>query len=116
MLALARFVVLTVPFRLVVPWLSSAPETGVVDDTLLLGVRRAVTTAARKVPWNAVCLPRAMAAKAMLARRGCPSSLHLGASLNSQHALVAHAWLTVGDTVVVGGAGVPTVTPLARFG
>lgn len=116
MLALARLVLVTVPFRLIVPWLSRVPETGACDDAVLSGVRRAVTTAARNAPWDAVCLPQAMAASAMLARRGCGSSLHLGATLDAQRAIVAHAWLTVGDTVVVGAAGIGTVTPLARFG
>src|SRR5580704_5629647 len=83
-LALARLIVLTVPFRLMAPWLSRAPHTGACDEALVLRVRTAVTTAARNVPWNAVCLPQAMAAKAMLARRGCGSSFHLGACLSVQ--------------------------------
>ena len=70
LLATARLIVLTVPFRVIARWLARAPETGACDDDLLLRVRRAVTTAARNVPWNAVCLPQAMAAKAMLAAVG----------------------------------------------
>jgi hypothetical protein len=114
-LALARLVVLTVPFRFMVPWLSRAPETSACDAALLLRVRKAVTMAARNVPWNAVCMPQAMAAKAMLARRGRGSSFHLGANIE-QGKLVAHAWLVAGGTVVVGAAGIAGVTPLARFG
>jgi Transglutaminase-like superfamily len=116
MLGVARFIVTAVSFRLVAPWLSHVPHTRSCDKALLLRVRRAVTTAARNVPWNALCLPQAIAAKAMLARRGCGSSLHLGADLNAQGKLTAHAWLVAGDTVVVGAAGVSCVTPLARFG
>ena len=116
MLGMARFIVITVPFRLVAPWLSRAPHTKSCDEALLLRVRQAVTTAARNVPWNAVCLPQAMAAKAMLARHGCGSSFHLGADLNAQGKLTAHAWLVAGGTVVVGAAGIRCVTPLARFG
>src|SRR5436190_15842522 len=41
-------------------------------------VARAVHTAARHLPWTAVCLPRAMTAKWMLARRQVPSTLLLG--------------------------------------
>jgi hypothetical protein len=81
-----------------------------------MSVRLAITTAARNVPWNAVCLPQAMAAQAMLARRGCGSSLRLGAGFDAEGKLVAHAWLVVGSTVVVGAAGMAGVTPLARFG
>jgi hypothetical protein len=116
MLGMARFIIITVPFRLMAPWLSRAPHTRSCDEALLLRVRQAVTTAARNVPWNAVCLPQALAAKAMLARRGCGSSFHLGAVLNTQGELTAHAWLVAGGTVVIGAAGVRCVTALARFG
>lgn len=115
-LALARVLVLTVPFRFLVPWLSRRPKTSSCNEAVLACVRKAVTTAARNVPWNAVCLPQAMAAKAMLARRGCGSSFHLGADFNAEGKLIAHAWLVVGGSVVVGAAGISDVTPLARFG
>jgi hypothetical protein len=116
MLGMARFIVIAIPFRLVVAWLSRAPHTMSCDQALLPRVRRAVTTAARNVPWNAICLPQAIAAKVMLAVRGCGSSFHLGADLNAQGKLTAHAWLVAGGTVVVGAAGIDGVTPLARFG
>lgn len=115
-LGLARLIVLTVPLRIQAPWLSRAPQTYTCDDELVLRIRRAVTTAARNVPWNAVCLPQAMAAKAMLARRGCGSAFHLGATLDAQGKLTAHAWLVAGDTVVVGAAGMAGMSALARFG
>ena len=116
MLGLARLIVITTPFRFVAPWLSRAPETGNCDEALLLRVRQAVTIAARNVPWNAVCLPQAMAAKAMLARRGCGSAFHLGANVDEKGKVIAHAWLVAGGTIVVGEVGVGGVTPLARFG
>ncbi len=115
-LGFARLLVLTVPFRLLARWLERAPARDAGDARLLGRVGRAVTTAARNVPWNAVCLPQAMAAKAMLARRGCGSSLRLGAGFDAQGELIAHAWLVVGATVVVGAAGMRGVTPLASFG
>ena len=115
-LALARLIVLAVPFRLIAPWLSRTPETDACDEALLVAVRMAVTAAARNVPWNAACLPQAMAAKAMLTRRGCGSSFHLGAGFDGQGQLIAHAWLVAGGTIVVGAAGIASVTPLARFG
>ena len=117
MLGLARFIVITVPFRLMAPWLARAPERSTCDEALVLRVRKAVTMAARNVPWNAVCLPQAMAAKAMLARRGYGSALHLGAGTDGEGKLIAsHAWLVAGGTIVVGAAGIAGVTPLARFG
>ncbi len=117
MLGLARVLVLTVPFRRWAPWLERMPETDFPGHKrLVLRVRRAVMIAARNVPWNAVCLPQAMAAKAMLARRGCGSSFHLGAGFANEGKLIAHAWLVAGGTVVVGAAGMAGVKPVARFG
>ena len=115
-LGLARLIVSSVPFRFMVPWLRRAPNGGGVDPVLLRRVGRAVTVAARNVPWDAVCLPQAMAAKAMLARRGLGASFHLGTGLDDQGKLIAHAWLVAGDTVVVGAGGISEVTPMARFG
>jgi hypothetical protein len=116
LLGLARLIVLMVPFRHIAPWLARAPETGRFDEALAERVREAVKTAARNAPWNAVCLPQAMAAKAMLARRGYGSSFHLGAKYDGQSKLIAHAWLEAGGAVVIGAEGVPGMAPLARFG
>ncbi len=115
-LAGARLILVFVPFRHVAGWFSRAPETSVCDQSLVGRVRKAVTIAARNVPWNAVCLPQALAAKAMLARRGCGSSIHLGACLDAHGRISAHAWLVASGTVVVGAAGIANVRPLARLG
>lgn len=115
MLAMARLIVLTVPFRVITPWLRRAPAGASCDRDLLLAVRQAVKIAARNVPWNAVCLPQALAAKAMLAWRGCGSTFHLGATFDSDGKLIAHAWLVAGGQVVVGAAGMHRISPLAHF-
>ena len=97
-------------------WLRRAPDAAERDPAAVLAVRQAVTIAARNVPWNAVCLPQAMAAKAMLARRGQGSALHLGAARAGEGGLTAHAWLVAGGEIVVGEAGIAEMAPLARFG
>ena len=114
-LGLARLALLALPFGRIAPWLQRSPDSGAGDTATVLAVGQAVTIAARNVPWNAVCLPQAMAAKAMLARRGQGSALHLGAA-RAGDGLTAHAWLVVGGEVVVGEAGIAEVAPLARFG
>jgi hypothetical protein len=115
LLAFAQLVI-KLPFHFVAPWLARAPATSACDDVLVLSVRKAVTAAVRNVPWNSVCLPQAMAAKTMLARRGCGSTLHLGAGSDAQGKLIGHAWLVAGGIVVVGAAGIGDVAPVARFG
>ncbi|MGH7075148.1 MAG: lasso peptide biosynthesis B2 protein [Stellaceae bacterium] len=117
MLAGARIIVLTVPFRFQAKWLERAPDgQGAADTALVARVRRAVTTAARNVPWNAVCLPQALAAKAMLARRGQGSAFHLGATFDQNGKLIAHAWLECRGEIVTGAAGIRGMSHLVRFG
>ena len=116
MLRMARLVVLSVPFRLIALWLRRAPETSAYDEASLLRARRAVTIAERNVPWNAVRQPQAMAAKAKPAWGGCGSAFQLGATFDRSDRLIAHAWLVAGSEIIVGAAGIPGMSPLARFG
>jgi hypothetical protein len=116
-LAIARLLIVLAPMRRLRHILTlepkdawAAPEASLPED-----VRRAVTRAARHVPWNAVCLPQAMAAKFMLARRGRLSTLHLGAARSPSGDLQAHAWLVCDDAIVVGEAGAQGMTAVARF-
>jgi Transglutaminase-like superfamily len=67
-------------------------------------------------PWmNTLCLPRALAAHAMLRRRGIASRLCLGVA-RDRDALSAHAWVEIGDDKIVGGAEAGGFTRLATFG
>lgn len=62
----------------------------------------AVTSAARYVPFRAVCLPQALAAHAMLRRRRVPSVMHFGAARGTEKPLYAHAWLDAAGVDVTG--------------
>lgn len=73
---------------------------------------RAVERVARVLPWQPACLPQAIATKAMLRWRGIRSESHLG--IVREGTVGAHAWTTVGGTVVQGGP-VSHVTELALF-
>ena len=64
---------------------------------------------------NILCLPRALAAHAMLRRRGIASRLCLGAAREGG-ALAAHAWVEIGEDKIVGGADAEGFTRLAEFG
>jgi len=77
------------------------------SDPASLSVRpviRAINRAADRSPITMVCLPRAMAAQWMLARRGLASRFVIGVaspeSAQSPHLL--HAWIEVGGRVVMG--------------
>jgi hypothetical protein len=64
---------------------------------------------------NGLCLPRALAAHAMLRRRGIASRLCLGVA-RSGSAFAAHAWIEVGDERIIGGDEAAGFTRLAAFG
>jgi Transglutaminase-like superfamily len=72
----------------------------------------AVMHAARYVPFKAVCLPQAMAARVMLRRRGVNSVMHFGAAKGQDKPLDAHAWL---DAAGVEVTGYPVAKGLAEI-
>jgi hypothetical protein len=72
----------------------------------------AIGAAAGRVPWRAGCLEQAIAAKAMLRRRGIASTLYLGVTRDP---VGAHAWLRVGDVNVTGGRDVARYAVVASF-
>lgn len=75
-------------------------------------VGRAVAGVARVLPWRPVCLPQAIATRAMLRRRSIPATCHLGMLPGTPRA--AHAWVSV-DGVVVQGGPLRDITELARL-
>lgn len=116
MLALAQLAVRIVPAARVFAWANRPPHR----------IKRFAADEARWVSWsvetmgakpwmNALCLPRALAAQAMLRRRGIASRLCLGVAREGG-ALAAHAWIEVGQDRIIGGAEAARFTPLAQFG
>jgi len=94
-------------------FLRESPTTARIPNAAVrTQVRRAVLIAVRHVPWASLCLPNAMAARLMLARRGYASTLHLGVGLRERKLLHAHAWLESGGAIVTGHKGMEAVVPL----
>jgi hypothetical protein len=118
MLALASPLLRLVPFRHVARWLGDIDTAPVpdADPTVARAVGRAVERAARHLPWQPVCLPQALAARAMLRRRGIVSTLHFGMRRDgADRAMAAHAWVTAGAVPVVGVPAAEGFTVIARF-
>lgn len=65
-------------------------------------VARMVGIAARHGPFPASCLRQALVLWFLLGRRGIPSRLHLGATRGGA-GFAAHAWVELGDRVLIGG-------------
>jgi len=116
MLVLARLAVRFVSPARIFAWAGRSPRRIRRFATDEIGwVSWAVENVGAK-PWmNALCLPRTLAAHAMLRRRGIASRLCLGVA-RDRGALSAHAWVEIGDDKIVGGAEAGGFTRLATFG
>lgn len=80
-----------------------------------LRVRWAVEAVSRNAPAGFVCFPQALAAYSMLRRRGISSTIVYGVGHSHIGKLIAHAWLTLGDRVVVGREGFEGFQPIERW-
>ena len=75
----------------------------------------AVAAAAPFMPFRSVCLQQAMAAHAMLRRRGIPCVMHFGAGKGDEKPIDAHAWLDAAGVKVTGYPVSPGMAELGCF-
>ncbi|MFO1433613.1 MAG: lasso peptide biosynthesis B2 protein [Candidatus Competibacteraceae bacterium] len=120
MLGVARLAIALIPFRHLAPCLgvrqSSTPAAPLSEEhaRLVKRIGWAIRVAAGHLPWKAVCLPQAMAAKLMLRRRGFASTLYLGVSQQGAE-FKAHAWIRTGDVIVTGYQDIQRYTVVSSF-
>ncbi len=127
-LSVARVLVKWVPFgrwRRTVAMRDAAPMSNgnarAADAQSIARARRlarVVRRVARLMPFEAACLPRAVALQWMLRRRGVASRLVLGARRNLENdELQLHAWLTSpGGVGLIGARQASQYTALPSFG
>jgi len=113
-LMIARVLLKTVPFpRLARRWGAFVPPSDVraasgleftseASAAIARNIRGAIIMGARNVPFGAVCLPQAMAARSMLKRRSIHSVMHFGAAKGEEKPIDAHAWLDAAGVKVTG--------------
>jgi hypothetical protein len=75
----------------------------------------AVRATSRYVP-RATCLTQAMAAQTLLLRAGYNPKVKIGVAKNEKKLFEAHAWLVLGDQVLIGGTEVERYTALTVLG
>lgn len=116
-LTLSRIAVRVVPAKRLMAWASRPPHRinrfAASEDAPW--VSWAVDAIGAKQWMRANCLPRALAAQAMLRRRGVASRLCVGVAREGGK-LAAHAWLELGHDIILGGTAVPRFTRLVEFG
>lgn len=116
-LLLARLLVAHVPMRYWHRRLDTGPESSPCPQRSVSPgkVARIVRKVARRLPFQALCLPQAMAAQWMLRRRSIPSRLVFGArrGRTPERTFEYHAWLMVAGQCVIGGGELDTYVPLS---
>jgi len=116
MLVLTRLAVGFIPPAWIFAWADRPPRR----------IRRFAADEAGWVAWavetlgayrrmSALCLPRALAAHAMLRRRGIASRLCLGVA-RKDGAVTAHAWVEVGGDRIAGETEADGFTRIAAYG
>ena len=125
MLMWAKLLIVFVPYRSWQGLMGDFTSTHTLSDAVVenrravaQGVARHVVRAARHLPFDMVCLPRALATRWMLNRRGIQTRLRIGArpiagSLGKAR-VELHAWLMLGDSVVIGFEEQESFIPFER--
>ena len=108
--ATARLLVATLPHSRLSRWLQPSLRQPPLDgkvrnshpDTVVERICTAVTRASRRIP-GSTCLVQAIAGWWMLKYRGIDARICIGVD-KAESEFSAHAWLAIGDTIVLGGA------------
>lgn len=109
-LAIARIAMACLPFRRIAAWLGtpgsvSLPTASPEDTRIAENVGWAIGALGPRVPWDGRCLAQAVAATAMLRRRGLEGTVSIGVRSGTSGGFDAHAWLRIGNCIVTGASG-----------
>ncbi len=118
-LTLASVAVPLVPYGRIRRYLGAFPretprELQEADERRALRVRSRIRTVCRSLGWKPRCLARALAATAMLRRRGLASTTYLGVRPGARP-VRGHAWVRCGRVYVVGGVSQHRYETLGGF-
>lgn len=118
-LVMARLAIRALPFERLAWFLTLAPRqpeiTGAKRKRVLNEVQRAIEATVCRLPGQTTCFSRAVAAQAMLRRRGVGATLYYGAATSPERGLAAHVWLQDGEEGVVGHQAAQQYRILARY-
>lgn len=123
LLGISRFLILTIHFRRMVPWLgiqaSICPWVPLIDpvaEARALSIARVVQMASAYTPWVSNCFPQAVTARILLGLYGVPYCLFFGVSRDpADSGMKAHAWVAAGRVRVTGGASFTQFTVVGCF-
>jgi hypothetical protein len=113
-LLIARLMLAAMPFNRLSARLAAESDLVATesDPEFLERVGYAVRVAANHVPWRSDCFPQAIAARMLLKRYGHAAIIHFGVERVGDDGLEGHAWLTSGDTIVIGDTDLDRYTEI----
>lgn len=124
LLCLSTLAIRLLPFRRVAPLLG---EKGLIacktlqpeQTTSVRDWAWALNTMARRLPWRATCLIRALAGQWWLRRQRIPATVYIGVAqgkTEGKHFFDAHAWLCCDDKILTGADEASRFKAIACFG
>jgi hypothetical protein len=121
LLAVFRVCLAAVPVRRIIRAITHKRAEGAGEEGLANGldfarrVQWAVGAIARHSAVEFVCFPQTLAGYLMLRWRKVPSTMVYGVARSPEGELIAHAWLTVGDKILLGGEAAGEFTPIEQW-
>ncbi|HYH13839.1 MAG TPA: lasso peptide biosynthesis B2 protein [Flavisolibacter sp.] len=121
LLAFSKVCILFFPLKKIIPYLGNLncqltdlPTTNLA--IIATNIRNAILSASSNVPWRSVCLDQALCCMLMLRRRKVSHSLCLGLKKDDMHQqLLAHAWIQLGEEILIGGECSRSFILIANF-
>jgi hypothetical protein len=120
LLALARSLLLFLPFKKIVPVLGHVnggnASLNKSDREIFAMFCLSIKRASRYSPWRTKCFEQAIAAKMMLKRRRIVCTIFFGVYQNIDDSkLNAHAWLESNGVIITGGGNLEHYTIVGSF-
>lgn len=108
LLLFVKVILLLVPLRKLTRHFGTnnktSPSLTIKEMQEALRIRLSMSGVSANVLWKSVCLDQALATTLLLARRKIPHCLFFGVKKNdTADKIIAHAWVTCGDTILIGG-------------
>jgi Uncharacterised nucleotidyltransferase/Transglutaminase-like superfamily len=108
----ARAALSLLPARWIFRWMERPLRRAMGEGADAESIRWAVLSVARSSPLRFVCFPQALAAHAMLRRRGVASLIHYGVRRAADGRLRSHTWLEVNRRLLLGGESASLFAPV----
>ncbi len=86
-----------------------------IHDEYVRTIARYIKTMSRFMPWKSTCLVQAAAGKILMNRKKIDSTVYFGVKKDNKNKLQAHAWLRVGQDIILGGENASEFVVVSMF-